>query len=197
MLTLAVARLACLSDRWDVGVGLLVAFHCLLRPQELCNLQRSEFIGPEDLIGLARPMGLFSIRAPKTKRKTSLAHHVLIENEQLLFEFQTFLETIPPEPTAPVFPSYRELSKIVRLLLDELLGAGHGYTLAGLRGGGATLLYLRERNVPDLMRRGRWSNQKTLEHYIQLAAAHLTKQRFNPQCLIRLQSLAQPWASLL
>ena len=38
---------------------------------------------------------------------------------------------------------------------------------SGLRAGGATEFWLRRENLPALRRRGRWSNERTLERYVQ------------------------------
>ena len=99
LLALAMARAATLADRWDVAVGLLVGFHCLLRPAELANLTKGDFTGSSDLIGLAAPMGLFAIHNPKTKRKTAASQHVIVENETLLQELELYIDSLGGDAT--------------------------------------------------------------------------------------------------
>ena len=71
--------------------------------------------------------------------------------------------TLPPERHLPLF---KQVLKRIGVQSLEL-------TPAGLRGGGATDFWLRTRDVPALRRRGRWSNEKTLECYIQEGAYFL------------------------
>ena len=85
----------------------------------------------------------------------------------------------------------------IEVVLDELLGPGHPYTMAGLRGGGTTYFYLRDKNIPDLLRKGRWSSPKTLEHYVQLQSAYLTRREWSDDIQSRLLRLASPWMPLL
>ena len=54
-------------------------------------------------------------------------------------------------------------------------------TPGGLRGGGATDHWLRRRDVQALRRRGRWTNIKTLERYVQEGASQLQQQRLIPR----------------
>ena len=72
-----------------------------------------------------------------------------------------------------MFPSYGQLRRLVSTLLGRLGLGPQNYTLGGLRAGGATMQYLRDQNIPVLMRNGRWASMKTLDHYIQEAATHL------------------------
>ena len=48
---------------------------------------------------------------------------------------------------------------------------GIGFTLASLRGGGATFHYLAGTSLPDIAWQGRWASLRTLEIYIQEVAA--------------------------
>ncbi len=51
---------------------------------------------------------------------------------------------------------------------------GSGYTLASLRGGGATALYLLGASLEDISWLDRWASKRTLESYIQEVAALLS-----------------------
>ena len=71
--------------------------------------------------------------------------------------------TPPPERHRPLF----------KQVLKHIGVQSLGLTPAGLRGGGATDFWLRTRDVPALRRRGRWSNEKTLERHLQEGAYFL------------------------
>lgn len=55
-----------------------------------------------------------------------------------------------------------------------------GATPATLRGSGATHMYLSCEDLPRVQWRGRWSQLKTVEHYVQEVAAQTLVARLNP-----------------
>ena len=146
---------------------------------------------------MGAPKLLIAIWEHKTRRRAGRAHHVLIDNPFLISEFTDYIDSLPATPTTALFPSYREMRKVVGAILDMLLRKNHGFTLAGLRGGGATFRCLKDHDIFDLMRRGRWASQKTLSHSIQLQAAYLTKREWEKVTQDRLITLAAPWSKLL
>jgi len=196
ILVLAVARQASLQGLWDVCLALLVGFHCFLRPGELAALRVADVLGRMSLMGLGRPIGLIAIWSHKTSRRSAKSHHVLIENDGLLAELEGYMATLTGLDMH-LFPSYADLRKTVERILVALLGKGHGFTLAGLRGGGATHHYLVHGNIEALMRKGRWSSRKTLDHYLQVAGAHLAVRHWDAKTNAHLLSLAEPWEGLL
>ena len=196
VLALGVARVLAKAGQRAASLCILVMFHCILRPGEAAALQLKHFLGAQMLAGLTKAQGLLAIVGHKTQRRTGRAHHVLVECPALLAELSAYCASLG-DPEAFLFPSYVVLHKLVKKVLDQLLGVGHTYTLAGLRGGGATYIYLRDRNIPDLMRRGRWTSIKTLEHYIQLAGAGLTQHGWSEQTIEKLTKLAEPRMALL
>ena len=74
----------------------------------------------------------------------------------------------PSDLERPIWPGTNHelrlwwLRTVTRLGLLEL-----NITWAGLRAGGATDFWPRTKYLPALRRRGRWSNEQTLERYIQ------------------------------
>ena len=165
-------------------------------PGEIATLQL-EHIRVKDLSKYTgRRMGVITIANPKTKRRGARFQHVTLDNVILLQLVERFLSQFA-DPETFVFPSYAAHSKHAKYYLDRLLGQGHGFSLAGLRGGGATFHYLKHRDILELARRGRWVSIKTLEHYVQISGASLDAQSWSVSTRQTLEDLAFGWEPLL
>ena len=101
---------------------------------------------------------------------------------------ETFLQKFNDEDV--VFPTYSVLRRKVALWLGALLPTNHGYSLGGLRAGGATYNFLVTENVQAIQRRGRWKSLKTLEHYLQEGTALLASSRWSDDTKYRIEKLA-------
>ena len=79
------------------------------------------------------------------------------------------MRSVPPSERAqPIWPGTNHALRMWWLRTVAGLGLlDLGLSWAGLRAGGATDFWLRTKNLPALRRRGRWSNEMTLERYIQ------------------------------
>lgn len=66
----------------------------------------------------------------------------------------------------------------------------YGFTLAGLRGGGATDFFLRLQDVPRLLRRGRWTSLQALERYVQEGIYTEACQHFSQRVNVTLLELS-------
>ena len=113
-LALAVAMLAFRLRRPDVGLCVLLMYHCLLRPGEVCALRRHDIRGRVDLYCLDAVLGLISILKPKTRRRGAHIQYVTIENPGLLDLLDTFLASIFLGPNDTVFTL--DGQKVSRLL---------------------------------------------------------------------------------
>ena len=74
------------------------------------------------------------------------------------------------------------------------------FTPASLRPGGATMYYSAGVSISTLRFMGRWSVERSLEHYIQLAMAAQIMNKLHPVAITRLKKLAllclqQVWAT--
>ena len=174
---------------------ILLAAHCLLRPGEGPQIRLSEL--NLNVRCLSRVLGLVSLLKPKTRNRAARVQHVTIENAELLNHLLHFVTVCDFGPTDFLFPTYRELSMLIRRWLDYLVGPGHPFTLHGLRGGAATLWYLETGNVSELLRRGRWASEKSLNTYLQLQAGLSASFQIPPDRLAMIESLAGPWEHLL
>ena len=162
-----------LSDnRWDLFLYLLLAFEALLRPGEVCNLLREDLRLPSEYTFGNKRVVIVAITAPKTRRRSAKIQHVLLRNDALTFHLECFCRGKAPETR--LFPPYPKVRTAVHGYLSSL-GLPLGiHTLGGLRAGGATHRYVNDEAIDRIMRMGRWTNIRTLDHYLQEAACHLS-----------------------
>ena len=172
-LTLAVAAL--LDQKPRVCLLVLLQFHGLLRPGEARHVRWVDlgFLASHEHELYPDTFGVVGIVRPKTRRMASHSVHqyVTIESQILASLLQRLMSRVSPSDLAqPIWPGANHelrvwwLRTVTRLGLLDL-----GITWAGLRSGGATDFWLRTKNLPALRRRGRWSNEQTLERYVQEA----------------------------
>ena len=187
-LTLAMIALAIMLQQEEVILLLALGFHCLLRPGEVFKLLVGDILIPDFQLWQTSVLGVISIRDPKTRRRGPKRQHVTIENQELLMWLKAYLADRAPEE--PLIRDKRALQKLIGTWLTQLLGTHHSYTLAGLRGGGATFLYLLTQNVPWIQRRGRWSSSRTLDHYLSEAATLISMTSWTLEAQRKVATLA-------
>ena len=86
-------------------------------------------------------------------------------------------------------PVPSEMRKLMTMALDALHLSGLSLCLASLRAGGATELFKRSANLAIVQYAGRWSSLRTLQHYIQEAAAAQTLVRLDAETRVIVQML--------
>ena len=177
-----------MCNRHDVGIGLMITYHCLLRPGELCRLVAGDIHLGDAFQHLSAPLGIVSIHSSKTQRTGARIQHVTIISENILAYVVRYKKSLPAD--TQLFPSYAALRRVVTLYLDNLLGKNHGYTLGGLRAGGATFLYLETGNVQWVQRRGRWTAARSLDHYLQEGATLLGMDQWSSDARWKIVKLA-------
>ena len=134
------------------------------------------FVEPELFERYPNVFAILRVTKPKTRRIHSAAtvQHVVVQDRALATFLRRTWDDIPPArmseliwtQTAAVH-GYR-FKQAVQHVAPKV-----GWTLAGLRGGGATDFYLRTMDVTSLRRRGRWAQLATVDRYVQEAAACL------------------------
>lgn len=150
------------------GVGVVVAFHCLLRVGELVSLRREDFAAKGDP----------RLADEKQASSLSLRH----------------TKTGPHQSVTVVDPSVVELLKLVASNTNKgdllfpfssgdfrrhlkatcgKLGLSDRYVPHSLRHGGATQLFASGVRLEDIMLRGRWAASKSARRYIQFGPSLL------------------------
>ena len=194
MLACAVSTVLFGAGHFDAGLFVLLGFHCLLRPSETCALQWSDFAESDLLGGFSSVLGILTLRNPKTARRGARVQHVTVCSKGLAAYWRHWRAT---SSDVTPFASYSVVRRIVTHALDSLLGGGHGYSLGGLRAGGASYMYLETDDVAAVMRRGRWASLQTLDHYLQVGAALMANSNWSDETRLRIRDLGSMLLPLL
>ena len=167
----ALAVAAAARGWWALACGILLAFHCLLRPGELVALRRAQLRLPGDAVwGVT--CGVVTILKPKNRRTAARVQHVTITCPGLLRFLALVFGALPPSSFLLRLTT-SELHGQFQILLGDVRLFGSQFTPAGLRAGGATSEYLAYQSVDRLQYRGRWDSLNSLKHYIQEATCAL------------------------
>src|SRR6185312_13427700 len=156
------------TGHFRFGVGAVLAFDCLLRCGELCNLRREDVAFPKDRrMGVEYKITTLSIRVAKTGRNQS----VTVADPEVV----TLLRHVvtATKPGGLLFPGGSSRFRDAFKRACSELGLSPKYVPHSLRHGGATRLYLKDVKVEDIMVRGRWASSKSARTYIQASRAVL------------------------
>ena len=155
----AMAAIAVGAGLPELALGILLGFHCLLRPGEICDLQWSD-------IRSVHGSRILMLKDTKTSKRTGLEESVVIEDPLIL----NFLASLPEAEgfLLPGISSARRgfFRQRFKAILD-LLEIDIGLRPASIRGGGATFEWLSCGLLNKVKKRGRWQHEKTCEIYIQ------------------------------
>lgn len=176
----------------------LVGFLGMLHPAEFLTLTRGDILLPRDTLVEKAVMYIF-IRCPKTSRFARRQHCKV--DDPLAVQF---IDTLIGSRTSKelVFPAgmtayRRRWNAFLGKLGIPYLQQQDGCTPAVLRGSGATHMFLRTEDIPRVQWRGRWAQVKTLEFYIQEAAAQSMLARLGPEAFKQVKFFSQFAASSL
>jgi hypothetical protein len=187
--------LALATNMASLAVLLALGHHCLLRPGEMCRLERRHVRLPGDA-GWHSNVGIVIITDPKTARTAARVQHVVIHDRIVLLLCQAVWGHLPPrQALAP--GNIRCLEGWFRWAMVCLGLKERQFTPAGLRAGGATHDYLAGSPVERLMWRGRWAALSTLKHYVQECASVLATATMPPVAQSRLMVFEEFLASFL
>ena len=184
------------TGQWAAAAVVGLCFHCVCRPDEVMSarwrhIRRTAMATSADYPQL---VGVLAIERPKMRRAPHSRHQFASIECEALMDFLCWLKSglSPAEGAERLWPgSAADFSRrfAAALQLREL--AHIGFTPAGLRAGGATHHFLTFQDVPRIRRRGRWLQERTLEHYLQEGVYALQLEDFQPQVHQRLVALAR------
>ncbi len=173
---------------WFVfSVMLELGVLCSLRPGELCRLKHSDFAMPGDL-SVGRSNTAIRINAPKNRRQFGEQQFVTLTHPNVVMWLRMILKGGQDEPLWTYKPA--RFSKLFKQLVLELGIDAFRFTPASLRPGGATMYYTLGIPIASLRFLGRWTVERSLEHYIQQATATQILNRLPDQVVDRLLKLA-------
>jgi hypothetical protein len=141
------------------GIGVLIAFYGLLRPSELCSMVRASVTVPGDgasVRGQAFLRAGLVIFSPKNWRHMG-RHQVSSIDDSSAVAWLVWL-CRDADPLTKLFPSLPIFRRIFKVALSALGLDALNLTLAGLRAGGATFVFERDRDLHRIMSFGRWES---------------------------------------
>lgn len=164
-------------------IGLL----CMLRPGELLSLTHNDLALPGSFV-VGKGRAALRITSPKNRRQFGESQFVLVKNCNTIY----WLSQMHQQGcTKPLWPSTaREFGRRFKQIMSELGVEACGFTPGSLRPGGATMFYNQNVPISTLRFMGRWTVEKSLEHYIQLAMATQILNKLDQSVVSRLSKLA-------
>ena len=177
-----------LRQAWTVfSVLIEVGFFCLLRPGEILRLRHSDIAMPNNFV-LCEKHAAIRIVSPKNRRQFGDNQSVLLRNRNAI----SWLEKIHNEGDVRTIwaKGPKVFADWFRQLILELKLGDCKFTPASLRPGGATTYYSAGVSIGTLRFIGRWTVERSLEHYIQLAMSTQIMNKLKPEAVSRLKRLA-------
>ena len=173
---------------WEMFAVLMeLGLFCMLRPGEILRLTHDDISLPGSFI-MTKAHAAIRITAPKNRRQFGENQFVLVKHTNTIAWLARVHE--PNSNKALWRWSSRVFSQKFATLMDELGVKACNFTPASLRPGGATMYFSQGVQISTLRFMGRWTAEKSLEHYIQLAMATQIMNKLDETAVSRLQKLA-------
>ena len=185
--------------QWHRWLGItMIGFLGMLHPSEMISLIRSDLLLPADTLSREQVFYVF-IRHPKTVR-FARKQHCKVDDPLVLAYVSKVFGHLPP--STPLFPggthAYRNRwNSVLGRLSIPVSQRDHGCTPAVLRGSGATHMFMDSEDLARVQWRGRWSQLKTLEYYIQEVGAQTILAKLPSSAHSKVKILSEYSTSLL
>ena len=177
-----------IRQQWVLFSALIeLGFFCLLRPGEIFRLKHCDVAMPSGLT-LCEQHAAIKIVSPKNRRQFGESQFVLLCNRNTIGWLKTI--HIPHSEQLIWDRSPRVFALLMKQVMRELGVANCKFTPASLRPGGATMYYSRGISISTLRFMGRWSVERSLEHYIQQAMAAQIMNALSTKAVNRLKLLS-------
>ena len=176
-LTVVIAVQLCRHDKYQYGVGILLAFDCFFRISELCDIKHKDIADDGDRRISSEHKGMM-IRLPTTK--TGKNQWVTVEDQDVKHLVRTLLKRT--KPGDKLFPFSTSSFRIHMKNVCAELGLSSQYTPHSLRHGGATRYrHVLGWSIENVTARGRWSSSMSSRRYIQSGKALLLTMSAPPE----------------
>lgn len=174
--------------RWEFFATLFeVGLLCMFRPGELLKIKHTDVSLPGDFT-FSQPFAAIRIANPKNRRQFGAEQFVLLRNPCTIERLRAVIITGLDVPVWKEKPTV--FSQLFKELCKELRITECKFTPASLRPGGATMYFGRGIPISSLRFMGRWTVEKSLEHYIQLAMSTQIMNKLSPAVICRLKKLS-------
>jgi hypothetical protein len=152
-----------------LGVLVQIGFYGLLRPGEILKLRRSDVCVPSDALSSSE-LAVLRIVRPKNRRAMGFCQFAVVRSKSATDWLSWLVKDLGRDDFL-----WSGSPQLFRRLFKQLTNSLQLQTLelvpASLRAGGATYCFLQGVEVSRLRFWGRWSSEKSLEHYVQEAMA--------------------------
>lgn len=177
-------------EKWTIFATLLeVGLLCMFRPGELLKLKHSDFSMPGNFT-FSQPFAAIRVASPKNRRQFGLEQFVLLRNPCTVERLREILKEGLDKPLWK--STSNQFSQMFRKVCKDLKISDCHLTPGSLRPGGATMYYSRGIPISTLRFMGRWSVERSLEHYIQLAMSTLIMNKLSTAAVALLKKVAGP-----
>eukprot|EP00971_Amphidinium_carterae_P314555 6252250-Amphidinium_carterae.2 len=163
---LALALTAWLWSWQRTSLGILIGYQALLRPAEIVALKREDIVLPCDMGG-EDGMAVLSIRHSKTTSRAARLQSAFVDDDTLVLLLQGVCAHDHPRATF-LAGGLRSFNQKFEALRKHLELEHSPFTPATLRSGGATWYIRRTQSLSMLQWKGRWSSERSVQHYLQL-----------------------------
>ena len=188
------------------GIQLWMGFEGLLRPGEMQKVCRKDVSLPSHSAFTFSQCAMILITNPKNRATFGRMQTAIVRQPNLIKWLEWMCVGLPKAARLNPTPLPR-LRVLFQSVLEKLHLKKFGLTLASLRAGRATQLYMEGMPLDRIRFEGRWKNMATLEHYIQEAAATTILTSLDVKCEDLLTALignlhmlegppVQPWCCL-
>eukprot|EP00438_Fugacium_kawagutii_P028453 Skav206777 [mRNA] locus=scaffold1075:46207:47355:+ [translate_table: standard] len=174
---------------WYVLAALVsVAFFGMLRPGELFGLTPEDVSLPHSM-SLAASFAVIRLKRPKNARQMGTQQFCELRHPDAINWLAWVMHSMP-EKGARLWPSSPNKFRVMfKQVCRRLMIASVKLSPASLRAGGATWMLDEGVEVSRIRFQGRWSNQRSLEHYLQVARAQQLALTISPGITEQLKAL--------
>ena len=156
---------------WTFATMLAVGFFGLLRPGELFRVVVAD-IGLPNSLSLAGDFAVIRISQAKNARQMGRQQFATIRNWDTINWLSWIVNCLRNPKQKLWCSSPQKFRKMFREVCIRLQIGNHRFSPASLRAGGATWrVDLQGEDIAKLRFDGRWTNLRSLEHYLQVARA--------------------------
>ena len=182
---------------WFQFAGLLtIGFFGLLRPSEMYNLCREDVTIPNTM-SLGSDFAVVLIRQPKNARQMGPQQFAQVHHPDAI-NWLTWMIHAGEKSHGTLWPSSPGRFRNIFKVLCSRIGIGNmKLSPASLRAGGATWMLDEQVEIPRIRFYGRWSNLRSLEHYLQVARAQQIALNIRPLAVTSIKKLLQKYSFML
>ena len=182
---------------WIFSVLIGVGFFGLLRPGEIFNM-RCEDVSLPNAISLGSPFAVLRIRSPKNARQMGRHQYTTVKHPDV-GDWLVWLIHDRKTSGSAVWPgSQQKFRRFFKICCDKLGIAHCKFSPASLRAGGATWhVDQTSSDIGRLRFEGRWTNLRSLEHYVQVARSQQLLLSIEDQTSERISQFVSQHAFLL